>query len=377
MEIILSIGSFTAFIFAFVLFNKQGKLIADKILTVWMIAFGIDFLSVLLSVWLVFPGQYFWIALASLIFISHFPILFFYSESLTIINFSWSRKYKSHVLFMIVIYAIGVIPFTRMNNEELYTFAYTFTGYSALKIFMASVYLLTAIFYLFKTYRAIQKHKSSIKNIYSYEEKINLIWVQRIVWVFAILFLLNLITIIFLFFNKITIASTDYIMYLALIIIVFYIGYQGFKQGHIFHQPTDFYQTSQKNKQNTYVNTPYDIRTPSLKDFQERLHEIMETKKPFLDPKLSLFDLSKVVDISSKELSTYLNREMDMNFYEFINRYRVKEVKAKLETDGEKYTLLSIALDCGFNSKASFNRIFKQITGFTPSEYKLHKRASH
>jgi len=61
-------------------------------------------------------------------------------------------------------------------------------------------------------------------------------------------------------------------------------------------------------------------------------------------------------------------------FFEFINQYRVNEVKAKITDPAyENLSLLGIAFESGFNTKSAFNRVFKKITGFTPGEYKKHQ----
>ena len=65
-----------------------------------------------------------------------------------------------------------------------------------------------------------------------------------------------------------------------------------------------------------------------------------------------------------------LNTSLNQNFYDFINTYRVSEVKRRLdEGEAENFSILGIAEECGFNSKASFNRVFKKITGTTPTGY--------
>ena len=71
------------------------------------------------------------------------------------------------------------------------------------------------------------------------------------------------------------------------------------------------------------------------------------------------------------ECTQALNQGQQKNFYQLINEFRIEEVKQKMTSKGfEHYTLLGIALESGFNSKTSFNRIFKEITGLTPSEFK-------
>ncbi len=367
MEIILSIGSFTAFVFALILFTKKGKQLPDKILSCWMLVYGLNFLFVLLGTWKCMPGEYFWIGIASVAFLTHFPILFIYAKALTTPGFTFKRKYLMYVV-SVVMTAFATGLFFILNKQQLDKFSYEVSGFLWLKIFIATLVLFVIVFYLSKTYLIIQTHKAKIKNIFSYQEKIDLVWVQRIVWGFVGLFGVNLLAAVFMVSGKISVASTDYIMYTALVLLVFYIGYWGYKQGRIFYP--------QLETDNNISNKPTAPKEKPLPTTQNLLQDFMEAEKPFLNPELTLYDLSKAVNIPSRELSNLLNHEMDMNFYEFVNRYRVREVKKRLETDSDKFTILAIALDCGFNSKASFNRIFKQITEFTPTEYMLHKKIS-
>ena len=103
---------------------------------------------------------------------------------------------------------------------------------------------------------------------------------------------------------------------------------------------------------------------------QKELIDYMQSEKPFLRTKLSINDLAEDLGIPSHHLSQVINERLNQNFYDFINSYRIEELKVKLKDPHNKHlTMLGIAFDCGFNSKASFNRIFKKHTGQTPSEY--------
>ncbi len=114
-----------------------------------------------------------------------------------------------------------------------------------------------------------------------------------------------------------------------------------------------------------------------ISQLKEKLYTLLERDKIYLNDSLSLLDLAKELEISEKKLSELLNQHLHVNFYNFINEYRVAEVKKRLEGgDNEKYTLLGIAFDSGFQSKASFNRVFKQKTGMSPSRYRRSIEAS-
>jgi AraC-like DNA-binding protein len=81
--------------------------------------------------------------------------------------------------------------------------------------------------------------------------------------------------------------------------------------------------------------------------------------------------------MSTHNLSEILNTRLNQNFYDFINRYRVEEVKKRLsENDSGKFSLIAIAFDSGFNSKSSFNTIFKKLTGVTPSQFRNQMASS-
>ena len=96
----------------------------------------------------------------------------------------------------------------------------------------------------------------------------------------------------------------------------------------------------------------------------------METEKPYLDGKLSLKKVATDLGISTNYLSQVINENLNKNFFDFVNEYRVEMVKEMIiDPSNKNYTLLAIAYDCGFNSKSSFNSIFKKHTGLTPTEY--------
>jgi YesN/AraC family two-component response regulator len=96
----------------------------------------------------------------------------------------------------------------------------------------------------------------------------------------------------------------------------------------------------------------------------------MENQKPHLEAELTLTDLAKQLNTNTSVLSKVINDGTGRNFNDFINSYRVQEVINKLKSgEQRRQTLLGIAYDCGFNSKATFNRSFKKVTGKTPKEY--------
>jgi AraC-like DNA-binding protein len=109
--------------------------------------------------------------------------------------------------------------------------------------------------------------------------------------------------------------------------------------------------------------------------YAQRLKELMEHEKRYRQSGLTLKDLADALSISAHQLSQVLNQHLETNFYDFVNRYRVEEVKAELANPHKKHlTILALALDAGFDSKTTFNAVFKKHTGLTPSAYKKQQR---
>lgn len=117
------------------------------------------------------------------------------------------------------------------------------------------------------------------------------------------------------------------------------------------------------------ISSPVSEQFPELELWKPKLESWMQTEKPFLDPNLTLGELSRQLGTNTTMLSRVINQGFQQNFNDFINAYRVEAVKQRLEQgDHKQRTLLSIALDSGFNSKATFNRAFKKFTGKSPRE---------
>lgn len=110
-----------------------------------------------------------------------------------------------------------------------------------------------------------------------------------------------------------------------------------------------------------------EVKVNSLLD---NLLSYMENEKPYLSAKLNISDVSMKLDCTEIELSQLLNNHLNVNFSNFINTYRVNEIKHRLNQDNlSKYTLKALSEQCGFSSKTTFYRVFKNVTGMTPLEY--------
>lgn len=140
---------------------------------------------------------------------------------------------------------------------------------------------------------------------------------------------------------------------------VLWISVNGFKQ----YYPLQIF-TSKPDHDNKSLGAE---EAPKLR---EKLEGLMIKEKIFLNPDLNLKLLSHYLDISEKQCSYLLNQEMNINFNQYVNKFRIEAFKEKIK-DGQnqRFTLTSIAYECGFNSKSTFNRVFKQVSGETPSQF--------
>jgi AraC-like DNA-binding protein len=108
-----------------------------------------------------------------------------------------------------------------------------------------------------------------------------------------------------------------------------------------------------------------------------QLQQVMLKEKLFKNPELNLGELAESLSIHPNNLSQVINSFENKTFYDYINSLRIDEFKNLVaDPQNNQYTLLSLAFECGFNSKTAFNRNFKKSTGLSPSEY-MSKNSIH
>jgi len=100
------------------------------------------------------------------------------------------------------------------------------------------------------------------------------------------------------------------------------------------------------------------------------LKRLMDEEKKYLIPDLTLGETAKILNTNTTYLSKVINEQGEMNFNNYINKYRIEEAKALLDSGKQDYlTFEGIGKSCGFISRSSFNKAFKKFTGLTPTEY--------
>lgn len=166
------------------------------------------------------------------------------------------------------------------------------------------------------------------------------------------------------------------ILRLGLSVLIYWIGYQGFYRYHTINDRISIrrsissHKALQKKEGMPLTSNKSDLNTKHRKDFEKVDAYIIE-KQRFLDPYLGLEELANELDMSAAHLSRLINTYSDHNFSDYINSLRIQQAKELLNDDSFcRYTIVSIGLECGFNSKSTFYAAFKKFTSQTPSEYR-------
>lgn len=234
-------------------------------------------------------------------------------------------------------------------------------------------------YYLFLSHKLLKRYRRLVKNNYANINTLDLKWLSTWIQGFILFLVIDVISGILLIAYPIYLLVYTNLFYLVLLI--WYIGYYGVNQMHVFLIP-DVSPISIKgqNSQQAKIKTTsiFNCESEEFTKLKTQLEILFKEQELFKKQHLSLKETAVILDISDKKLSHLLNICLNSNFYEYVNTHRVNYFRRKLEAGAtEKLTLLAIAFDSGFNSKATFNRVFKQQVGITPIEFKkqLNKRS--
>ncbi len=278
------------------------------------------------------------------------PFLYFYVKSryLKTLTFNfWFAVHFIPFLFSIFYYLV----FYKIYELAFYSFKYL----------QLTIYVPFIIF-------ALLKSKNELLENYSLNEKLYL----RRLWIILLLFILLLsIDLIFFAHSAEAITLSDSLIkiltYLSMsftFILPYYVIYDYTRNPELIKK-NNFKIGSQKYEYST-------LSKQESKLYGEKVLKLLEEKKLYLNGKVSLDNLAKEINISSRLLSQVINESLNKSFTELINYYRIEEAKKMLLMSGNK-TILEILLSVGFNSKSAFNTAFKKHTGLTPTKYKESK----
>jgi AraC-like DNA-binding protein len=371
MEYIFLIAAFNAFFFAVLLYQKRPMALHDKILVLWLC-----YLGLFTGIYGLFYYELFTkFPLLSASFISllmmHGPFLYLYISSLVdkTKGFPVNNLFHFIPFFLFNLYLL-ITSFIPEISESI-RLDHVEVAHEPPVIFLVFL-ILTALsgpLYFWISVRLFKTLDINIFNNFSYSEKVNPIWLRKLVYIFGIVwtFLMAIAAIHHVFHMFSWVFCTDGIA-LSLSVFIILMGYYGLKQKEIF---SDSGNEPFVTKHNLKKYSGSGLKEEESKIYSLKLRTYMDTNKPYLNPDLNLPQLAKEIDIPSHYLSQVINENFGLNFFDFINRYRVDEIKAKIvDPDFNNFSILGIAFESGFNSKSAFNRVFKNIAGKTPSEYK-------
>lgn len=295
------------------------------------------------------------------------PLFYLYTLSLTQKNFRLNRKFFIHFIpvILFLIHAIGVYALTQQTDiistkDQLAERWY----YNRIKVVEDILSVISGIVYWYLSFRQVQAYKQWLISNISNASYPNYSWLRNVMLAMGIFVLILAINIFlelgFSFGASHFIQWQFFYFYLA--VLVYYLGFSGYQQ-------KDFEVAFQPEKRPAVA-----IDKTQVLVIKERLLKAIDTDKVYLDPELSLSTLANKIGVSDAMLSAVINEEFRQNFRNFINEKRVEEVKLKLGSPSAKHlSILGVALESGFNSEASFYRVFKSVTGQSPKDFLLKK----
>lgn len=371
-DIILKLGGLQALILGALLIRKEIRALPNMILATLVFCFGVSLLLHSLG------DLQFYLQFPHLIRVNwgvpllFGPLLYLYTLSLT----DPQRKFQEQDLWHFTPYLINlviILPFFIKNGEHKILILDYFTatidagtdGYFFYHYILQITAGVMGLIYARDSLKVHGAFKESLKNEYSSIDKIKLDWLRQLLLSFQILSILFVIALMLTIGERYPSTNYDTYYYIAVFFFIYGLSYKALGRPEIIGIPK------------TPAPHPTNKSSEKVEDAKgQAIQEYMTESKAYLNGALTATDLAQSMGMTRHELSTALNDHIGKNFYDFINAYRVQEFKQRLEQpENAHLTLLAIAYDSGFNSKTSFNTIFKKIEGVTPSQYHKSQQA--
>lgn len=374
INIILIIAATQGLLLQFLIFKKHKALFANKYLATLMLCYTIILIHLLLDD-IGFYRSFPFTALFSGLTLAAMPLHFLYTKHLIQRSQYFKRTDLYHfipfLLFEIVLFLIILVELQKslsINFNVLETDC-------LLEIFSSTI-IIQGIIYLGLSLRMIKKYNDNVKNVLSSIEQVQLTWLRNIT--FAGIFAISIYLIEYIFHLGGVNISGFIISSVCFAAYVYGMGYVGLLKSEIFADPIIKKNMAEietveisRNEKELRKYERSGLSQELAEKHLNHLINIMNDEKLYLNSSLTLTDLAEKLSISTHNLSEIINTRLNKNFYDFINGYRINQAKIDLLDPSKKnLKILSIAFDAGFNSKTTFNTLFKEYTGKTPSEFR-------
>jgi len=367
------LAAFQAFLFAiYLLGSKSTKSKSTIYIAIFLILFGINTANYFV-IYFIDPISTNFTILLNTTFYLMPASLYIYTKSNLDPWFKLTSKSLVHLTPFIIINII-LIPLVYLENlkeNPTETEAHYSAQIAAYIIFYALIFSYQMLsFWLLKQNKQLYFENYSNTDIrrYQYLRNLNII--------FTVLFLISAIKnfMVFNFEGPEVIYATN-IVRLSLLIFFCWIIFKGLQSPELFKYddeklvPVKKLVQEEKKNQTEIDDTSGEIII--------KIGSYMEETEAYLDPSLSLHDLSRKTKIPSRELSLVINHHLNKHFFDFVNDYRIEKAKSILSDPAKKeYTVLEILYEVGFNSKSSFNTAFKKQSGLTPTQFRKNSLQS-
>jgi AraC-like DNA-binding protein len=366
------IAAALGFFLALLIWHKHHAILANRMLSLFMLLYSLVVLHNLafeLGAYKL-PTRYVLVPIGIIYVLS--PWLYLYGRYLIAPRHAFSRKHLLHFLPFLV-FELSLLPlFIRpelAGSLQLHPGAENmppiFLVYNALLILQAAFYLILII-------RLIRAFHHDLKEVAASIEKVKLNWLLTITLMLAA-------TLAVFFFENILLAFginlSNFNLSTALMALyVIALGYLGMLKSDLFSASRAVRDVEELAEKTAPAGGRYEksgLDPARAAALLNRLVHIMEEEKTFTDNELTLGELAARLSVSPHNLSEILNTQVGKNFYDFVNGYRIEQVKHDLADPAKQHLkILAIAFDAGFNSKAAFNTIFRAATSLTPSAYR-------
>ncbi len=363
---IFTIGIFTSLFFFILLLNKKNKSLPDGILAIWMLVIGIHLTSTYINT------EGYWDIYPHLIGIT-VPFPFFYGPLLYLyVAYSIkdgrriSRQDYLHFLPIVLTYLyMSRFYFFYSAEEKRLVDKGLVDDFGTFSNILVVSMIVSAITYAIFSYRLLNRHKRLIENNFSDTEHINLNWLKSFIWGVALIFISVTLVLVSRDIMGITYPfNPDFIFYSIIVFATLSLGYFGIRHENIFTD--NVIMETETQSKGTYKSS--NLQKDMATDKHKALIKLMVEQKPYLEPNLTLNALADRLDISLHHLSQIINQFEKQNFNDFVNKYRVEEFIDRASKDSH-FSFLALALDSGFNSKSTFNAVFRKHKGVTPSQF--------